>query len=169
VVDLLGDAEPISSTRIREALAAGRVDAAARDLGRWYEVRGVVVSGDARGAGMGFPTANLRLSETVAVPGRGVYAVLICHAGSRHDGVANIGVRPTFGGSAEVVEVHLFDFDGSLYGEQLAVQFVAKLRGEQRFDGVDALVRQIRFDVATARRVLAEAGTDGPHRERPIT
>jgi riboflavin kinase/FMN adenylyltransferase len=144
----------ISSTRIRDLVTAGAVGRATALLGRPHAVRGVVVEGDRRGRTIGFPTANLAVDPEVALPANGVYAVRVDWLGDRFEGVSNVGVRPTFGGLVVVVETHLLDFDGDLYGETLDVSFIERIRDEQRFDGVDALVGQIRRDVARARSLL---------------
>lgn len=147
--------EAISSTRIRGAVAEGRVRDAARMLGRPHVVRGPVVRGDARGRTLGFPTANVA-AETRLVPATGVYAVRVdVGDGSWRPAVANIGQRPTFGGQERRLEAHLLEFDGDLYDRELGVQFVARLREERSFSGRDALVAQIRVDAAEARKVLA--------------
>ncbi len=153
---------PYSATAARTALGRGDLDTVSAILGRPFQVCAEVVAGDGRGRGIGFPTANLGLAPHQAVPRHGVYAVRARigngAAGSEMmPGVANVGVRPTFGGSAEVIEVHLLDIDLPLYGEMLCVDFVARVRDEQRFDGIEALVAQIGRDVGTARRLL-----DGP-------
>jgi riboflavin kinase/FMN adenylyltransferase len=157
VVDLLLDGSPISASRIRAALDSGEVADAARGLGRPYELRGTVVRGDGRGRAIGFPTANLQLDPAVLVPARGVYAVTASLGERSFFAVTNIGIRPTFGGTAEVVEAHLLDFDEDIYGSELRLHFVVRLRGEQRFDGVEALVAQIARDVAAARSALEAA------------
>jgi riboflavin kinase/FMN adenylyltransferase len=144
----------ISSTRIRDLVTAGAVGRATALLGRPHAVRGVVVEGDRRGRTIGFPTANLAVDPEVALPANGVYAARVDWLGDRYEGVTNVGVRPTFGGLALVVETHLLDFDGDLYGETLDVSFIERIRDEQRFDGVDALVGQIRRDVDRARSLL---------------
>jgi riboflavin kinase/FMN adenylyltransferase len=144
----------ISSTRIRDLVVAGAVGQATALLGRPHAVRGTVVEGDRRGRTIGFPTANLAVDPEVALPANGVYAVRVDWLGDRYEAVANVGVRPTFGGLALVVETHLLDFDGDLYGETLDVSFIERIRDEQRFDGVDALVGQIRRDVDRARSLL---------------
>jgi riboflavin kinase/FMN adenylyltransferase len=156
VVPLVGDDRPVSSTRIREMVAAGDVAGAAAVLGRPHELRGRVVRGDGRGSSIGFPTANLAIPDDAAVPGRGVYAVKAGPSGEPlGPGVANVGVRPTFGGTAgELVEVHLLDTDRDLYGSRLRVQFVARIRDERRFAGIDELVARITEDVAIARSAL---------------
>lgn len=152
------DGERASSSRVRALLGEGDVAGAARLLTRHHEVAGEVVRGDGRGAGLGFPTANLAVEETL-LPADGVYSVRVRRCGADGpllDGVANLGTRPTFG-AGRSVEVHLLDADLDLYGAELRVGFVARVRGERRFDGVDALVARIREDVATARGHLAEA------------
>ncbi len=153
-VPLLGGSHPFRSTTIREALAAGDLDTASRALGRRFELRGTVVEGDRRGTAIGFPTANLSLADHQAVPGRGVYAVRAGVGEGYHPGVANVGVRPTFNGTDEVVEVHLLAGGRDLYGQELRVEFVQRIREEKSFSGVDALVAQIARDVETARNVL---------------
>lgn len=150
---VLHEGAPISSSRIREALARGDVEAARDQLGRPFRVDGTVVRGEGRGRGLGIPTANLR-PENETLPGSGVYA---CRCGSRGAAaVVNIGRRPTFGEGATVLEAHLLDFEGDLYGTRLRVEFIAQLREERRFPGPEALVAQIREDIAAARAVLAQ-------------
>lgn len=154
-VTLIGDSGPVSSSAIRAAIAVGDVTGAAALLGRPFTVRGIVEEGDRRGRSIGFPTANLALDPQLLVPGHGVYAVRVGLDGADLPGVANVGVRPTFAGTGEVIEAHLLDYDGDLYGRSLDVAFVERLRPEQRFDGVEALAAQIARDVAAARAVLA--------------
>ncbi len=149
---------PVSSTRVREALARGAVDEAAGLLGRPYFVEGEVVPGDARGRALGFPTANLEpLNELL--PRHGVYAARCGWGGegARRPAVVNLGRRPTFGGREVRAEAHVLDFDGDLYGRRVQIDFVARLRDERRFDGVEALREQIGRDVEDARRVLENA------------
>jgi riboflavin kinase/FMN adenylyltransferase len=142
---------PISSTLIRTALAGGDVAAAAGWLGRPFSRTGRVVAGDHRGAEIGFPTANLDIRPGLVIPGRGVYAAY-ARVGEEHlPAVVNIGVRPTFDGTRQVVEAHLLDFAGDLYGSDLTLEFVARLRSEKRFESVSALVEQIGSDVESAR------------------
>ncbi len=144
----------VSSTRIRACLGEGDVEQAARLLGRVHDVGGEVVHGDHRGSTIGFPTANLR-AEPVLLPADGVYAVVArAPGGELLRGVANLGVRPTVG-AGRSVEAHLFDFDGDLYGKQLRVGFVTRLRDEMKFDGIDALKAQIAKDVERAHAALA--------------
>jgi riboflavin kinase/FMN adenylyltransferase len=148
----------VASSDIRDALAAGDLERANRLLGyRWF-VTGEVIHGEARGRDLGFPTANLRLSTDGGLS-HGVYAVRLRRAGGGvHDGVASYGVRPTFGGGAALLEVHLFDFDEDIYGEEVAVTFVAWLRPEARFADVGELIAAIRRDCDNARAALAAAG-----------
>jgi riboflavin kinase / FMN adenylyltransferase len=156
VVPLVGGESPVSSTRIREMIADGDVVGAAGALDRHHEVRGVVVEGDGRGRTIGVPTANVSVSPEAALPGRGVYAVRAAvEPADWMPGVANIGVRPTFGGDAEVVEVHLLDRERDLYGETLRVRFIERIRDEQRFPDAEALVARIGLDMVEARRVLS--------------
>ena len=136
---------------------------AARLLGRRYAVTGTVVHGDARGRTLGFPTANLAFEAPVALPPDGIYAVRVSWGGDplqperRADGVASLGVRPTFGHGSRVLEVFLLDFDEDLYDVRLRVEFVRRQRGERRFTSVEGLVDQMQRDVARARAVLAAA------------
>lgn len=155
-VELVADKEGvISSTRIRQLVMAGRVSEAAALLGRPHRVSGVVVRGDARGRTLGYPTANLPLPAGLAVPADGIYAVRVRGA-IEADGVASLGVRPTFGTSGvRLLEVHVFDFSGDLYGKTLDVDFVERLRGEERFDSVEALVDQMDKDAMAARQILS--------------
>jgi riboflavin kinase / FMN adenylyltransferase len=160
---LESDGGTLSSTRLRSLVNQGRLSDARRLLGRRFSVTGKVVAGDRRGHTLGFPTANLEFSSPVALPPDGVYAVHVGWGGSdpqkpppkRADGVASLGVRPTFGGGARLLEVYLFDFDGDLYGEQLRVEFVRRLRGEKKFGSAEALVSQMKRDAQRARQVLS--------------
>lgn len=149
------DGQAASSTAIRNALQAGDLRTAARLLGRDFGVFGTVISGERRGRTLGFPTANFR-PEAEQLPPNGVYAVRVAVNGDLHPGVANIGVRPTVepSGSETLVEAHLFDFSGDLYGGDLEVHFVRFLRPEQKFASLDALKAQIATDAATARETL---------------
>jgi riboflavin kinase/FMN adenylyltransferase len=148
------DGEAVSSTQIRALVAAGEVDAAARMLGGPFIVEGEVVHGDKRGRELGVPTANLIPDEAFVHPGHGVYAAW-AHG---HAAAVNVGVRPQFQtGRGLLVEAYLIDFDGDLYGETLRIAFVKRLRGERRFESVDALVEQMKRDIAEAERVCAAA------------
>ncbi|MBA2254941.1 MAG: bifunctional riboflavin kinase/FAD synthetase [Chloroflexi bacterium] len=164
----------ISSGRIRSLVGEGRLATAARLLGRRYAVVGTVVRGDQRGRTLGYPTANFAFDEPVCLPPDGIYAVRIGWGGGsvlvptyRADGVASLGVRPTFGVGARVLEVHLFDFDGDLYGRRMRVEFVRRQRGERRFAGVDELVRQMDLDCIRARAILAAAPRVLPRNRTP--
>jgi len=161
-VDVVGpvaaaDGERVSSTRLRALIEAGDVRGARALLGRPYTLRGRVVVGDRRGRTLGFPTANLHLRRRLLLPADGVYAVTADVAGRRHDGVLNIGIRPTFGGRRRTVEVHLLDFTGDLYRAWLVVDVVERLRGEMAFSGPDALRAAIAADVTRARELLARS------------
>ena len=155
--------EVYSSSAIRDALREGRPQDAARALGRWWCVEGSVLRGEARGAKLGFPTANLELGDYLE-PALGVYAVKTAFepGGAWHNGVANLGRRPTFGGGGVLLEVHVLDFSGDLYGRELQVELVVFLRPEKKFDGIDSLKAQIAADCQAARRALAH-----PWRSRP--
>jgi riboflavin kinase/FMN adenylyltransferase len=149
------DGEVISSTRIREAIAAGEFDLAGRMLGRPYTLAGRVTEGDRLGRQLGFPTANLDVTGLV-LPPRGVYAGRATVRGRTHRAVVNIGVRPTLPGSDPPlrVEAHLLDFDQDLRGEDLEIFFVTRLRDERKFSSLDGLKAQIARDVAQARSCL---------------
>jgi riboflavin kinase/FMN adenylyltransferase len=153
---ILHDGRPISSSRVREALARGAVEEAWALLGRPHFVDGHVVEGERRGRRLGIPTANLETANEI-LPARGVYAAR-CRlpSGGWVPAVANFGRRPTFGGTLPSVEAHLIDFDGDLYGATLRLEFQARVRNERRFPGPDALVAQIREDVARARALVAD-------------
>ncbi len=151
------DGVPVSAAAVRTAIAAGDLDTARRMLGREPGVSGKVIHGFHRGAPLGIPTANLRVGG-VQLPPDGVYAVRARAGDVARSGVANIGFNPTFANRNRSVETHLLDFSGDLYGSRLHIEFVARLRGELRFDGVDALLAQIRADIAAARKLF---GTDG--------
>ncbi|MGA2010297.1 MAG: riboflavin biosynthesis protein RibF [Solirubrobacteraceae bacterium] len=149
VVELVEvDGEVISSSHIRALVQAGEVEQAAHFLGSPFQLRGVVVTGDRRGRTLGYPTANIVPDENLVCPGHGVYA-------ARADGVCaavSVGVRPTFGtGRAALVEAYLLDYDEDLYGRELRVDFLSRLRGERRYDTTEALVEQMRVDVEQTR------------------
>lgn len=151
------DAPPYSSSAIRAALQAGRPREAAAQLARTWTIEGVVETGDRRGQTIGFPTANIALGDYLR-PAFGVYAVRVeTGDGTRLEGVANLGLRPTFGTDAPRLEVHLFDFDGDLYGQALSVGLIDFIRPEKKFDGLEALKAQIAEDATAARQILARA------------
>ncbi len=148
---------PVSSSAIRSAVQAGDLPTARWALGRPYSLRGVVVRGDGRGRTLGFPTANLRISDAdKLIPPEGIYAVRGVLRDGTYDGALHLGPRPTFRGSPPTIELHLMDFDADLYGAEIRVDFIAKLRAIEPFSTVEALVEQIRKDVERARRVLNE-------------
>lgn len=148
------DGTPVSSTRVREQVAAGKLAEAEFLLGRPYSLLGKVLHGDARGATIGFPTANLAVPMRKQMPPRGVYAVSALMSTGRVLGVANLGVRPTFGGETCQLEVHFLDFSGDLYGQTLEICFHQFVRPEMRFSGVAELQAQIQRDVEAARSSL---------------
>ena len=152
--------EKISSTLIRRLLKEAKPEEAARLLGRPWAVEARVEHGDARGRTMGFPTANMHLGHCLA-PAFGVYAVRVNilegdRAVARHDGVANFGIRPMYQVEVPLMETHLFDFEGDLYGKYLSVELIRYIRPEAKFDGLPALIAQIRADAANAREILAK-------------
>jgi riboflavin kinase/FMN adenylyltransferase len=161
--------ERVSSSTVRAHLAAGEFDAAARLLGRPFSIGGHVVRGQQLGRKLGYPTANIRLGRRTSPVG-GIFAVQVRGAGIRDSGlgigakqcpgawpgVASLGVRPTVNGTEPLLEAHLFDFDGDLYGRRLEVEFVEKLRDEAKFADLDAMVRQIDRDAEQARAILAD-------------
>ncbi len=146
----------ISSTAVRERLREGDVHTAARWLGRWYSVRGVIVAGAGRGRRLGVPTANLRVPPEKLLPRRGVYAAYATVGASTYPAAVNIGVRPTFGDEGLTIEAHLIDADLNLYGETLELAFVERLRPERRFPDAPALREQVNADLIAARRILSE-------------
>jgi riboflavin kinase/FMN adenylyltransferase len=147
---------PISSTSIREKLIVGAPQAAAALLGHWWRLSGTVSHGDKRGRTIGFPTANVPLGDYVR-PGFGVYAVRVLGLdGAVVEGVANIGNRPTVGGTQARAEVHLFDFEDDIYGRDIEIEIVEFIRPEQKFSGLDALKAQIAVDSATAQKILRQ-------------
>ena len=160
VVDMVElDGEIVSSTHIRGLVATGAVAEAARLLGAPFETRGIVQHGDKRGRTLGFPTANLVPDPALAVPDHGIYACRATVPGlGEWTAAVSIGVRPTFvTGRGLLVEAFLLDFDGDLYGRELRLDFIQRLRGEKRFDSVDALVEQMHRDVEQTRAIVAAA------------
>jgi riboflavin kinase/FMN adenylyltransferase len=148
------DGEVVSSSHIRGLVLGGAVMYADRLLGAPFVVQGEVVHGDKRGRDLGFPTANLVPRSGYVTPGHGVYA---CRTGDGHLAAVNVGVRPMFvTGRGELIEAYLLDFDGDLYGTELRLEFLKRLRGEKRFASVDALVEQMHLDVEQARGAAAK-------------
>jgi riboflavin kinase / FMN adenylyltransferase len=170
------DGESVSSTEVRLYVAEGLMERAAGLLGRHFALTGVVVHGDQRGRTIGFPTANLKLAAGRQLPSTGVYVTRVTvldrpsactqglpssvepRTGAVYGAMLNLGWRPTFQGKDLRCEVHLFNFDGDLYGRELRVEFLHRLRGEQQFQGIDALVAQLRVDEAAARAFLEQHG-----------
>jgi riboflavin kinase/FMN adenylyltransferase len=153
-----GVAEPVSSTAIRRALAGGEVDVARGLLGHAFAVRGVVVRGDQRGRTIGVPTANVEVPTAMCLPADGVYAGFYTRpSGERHGCAINLGRRPTFYEHADhsLLEAHILDFDEEIYGERAEVSFGAFLRSERKFEGLDALVTQLKLDIEAARRATS--------------
>lgn len=150
------DEQPVSSTAIRQMLSEGDVEHAARLLGRRFELCGVVVHGDHRGRTIGIPTANVAPAADQFLPADGVYAcyVLLPGESQGRPAVTNIGVRPTFDTKRRTVEAHLLDWTGDIYDATIGVGFVQRLRGEQRFSGIEPLLAQIHADIAAAREIL---------------
>ncbi len=155
VEPLVWEGQIISSTRIRHLLFKGLVREAARLLNRYPSLAGEVVQGAQRGRCMGFPTANLNVRAERAIPADGVYAVYALLGEERYQGVANIGVRPSFDNGERTVETHILDFKGNIYGCDLVVEFVERLRSEQRFTDIESLKEQIAQDIAQTRGILA--------------
>lgn len=162
ITPLIVDGERVSSTHIRNALVAGDFDHAARLLGRPYAVSGRVVRGKQLGRTLGYPTANLRFGGKVPAL-RGIYATRVHGIGDApRPSVSSFGTRPTVGGVEPLLEAHLFDFDGDLYGRRIEVEFVARLRDEEKFDDLPGLVAQMDRDAAQARALL-DAPPATPH------
>jgi riboflavin kinase/FMN adenylyltransferase len=148
------DGEIVSSSHIRGLVLAGELGEANRLLGAPFELGGNVTHGDRRGRELGFPTANLVPDEALVCPGHGVYACIARAERLERAAAVSIGVRPTFNtGRGELIEAYLLDFDGDLYEQSLRLQFIARLRGERRFDTAAALVEQMRMDVARTREI----------------
>ena len=144
----------VSSTAVRAALARGDVREVGALLGRPFVLSGPVSRGEERGRGLGFPTANLVPGPEQALPADGVYATRALLGDEAYQSVTNIGIRPTFGGGQRLIETHLLDFEGELYGRALTVELVERLRGEMKFQGPDELKAQIARDIARAREIL---------------
>ncbi len=150
--------EVFSSSAIRAELAQGDVDGAAALLGHTWRVSGEVKGGAKRGTGMGYPTANIGLAPGTALA-HGIYAVKVHVGGKVHDGAAYLGTRPTFDNGDAVLETFLLDFDGDLYGKTIELEFIGFIRGDRKFDSMEALVAQMDKDVARTREVLANTNT----------
>lgn len=163
-VDVFGllelDGTPVSSTKLRERIARGDMSWSAAALRRPFALTGEVVHGEARGRELGFPTANVHVADDLVFPGNGVYACEAEVNGTRYAAVTNVGVRPTFGGVEPRIEVHLIDTTADLYGKTLSVAFIARIRDERPFDGIEALITQIGKDRDHARAMLEIHGTN---------
>ena len=153
-----GDAA-ITSSRVRRCVAQGRTGAAARLLGRPFELRGKVIEGDRRGRELGIPTANLVIPPTMSIPVNGIYAAWAEVDGQAHPAAINIGVRPTFGEGELLTEAHLLDFSGDLYGQEIKLRFVEdRIRPELAYSSVEALMAQVEKDLEDVRRILSAPG-----------
>jgi riboflavin kinase/FMN adenylyltransferase len=157
---MLADGTLISSSRIREALQAGDIAIAAKLLGRTFSLSGTVVTGDQRGRTIGFPTANIAVGPQHVLPADGIYVCRAEVGGQRYGAATSIGVRPTFDGTTRTVEAYLLDFADDIYGETLKLDILHRLRGEEKYDSVAALVAQINQDVASTRAWLASHPED---------
>ncbi len=150
---VLVDGVPVSSTRVRRLVREGKVEEAARLLGRPYKVEGEVVKGKGRGKGLGFPTANVEPFNEV-IPKNGVYAALVDLDSSLHKAVVNIGLKPTFGEEDYTIEAHILDFERDLYGKRVGIHFAFRLRAEKKFDNIEQLREAIGKDVERGRELL---------------
>ncbi|MCK8493395.1 MULTISPECIES: bifunctional riboflavin kinase/FAD synthetase [Spirosoma] len=151
------EAVGVSSSKIRAALQEGNVHTANLFLGRQYSLTGTIIKGQQLGRTIGFPTANLQVDDPVKlVPANGVYAVDVLHDEQVHGGMLNIGFRPTVAGTHQTIETYIFDFDKDIYGEHMTLRFREFLRPEQKFDGLPALVAQLKKDEQTARALLTQ-------------
>lgn len=157
----------ISSTRVRDLVTNGDVAQATALLGRYPMLRGVVVHGDHRGRELGYPTANLEVPDKKLIPANGIYAVRVRLGNEWYDGAASIGIRPTFGGGKRLVEIFILDFARWIYGEELQVYFIERLRDEEKFDSIQALLDQMALDVQNARAILENVNVGAKHFASP--
>ncbi|MFP5023036.1 bifunctional riboflavin kinase/FAD synthetase [Pseudonocardia phyllosphaerae] len=161
-LDLISDDQvTFSSTYIRSCIDAGAVVDAAHALGRWHRVDGVIVHGHKRGRDLGYPTANVACPPHTAIPADGVYAGWFRIGGRRLMAAISVGTNPTFSGHVRTVEAYVLDVDENFYGHEVGVEFVARLRGQEQYDGVEALIAQMGLDVERTREMLTEVG-DAP-------
>ena len=144
----------VSSSRVRRVVEEGQVDEATGCLGRPYRLAGTVIHGDGRGRALGVPTANLSVWDELVLPASGVYATYAWLQGQRYLGATNVGYRPTVNGHNLNVETHLLDFDADIYGREVVLDFVARIRDEKKFDSLDELVNQIKADIRQVRQLL---------------
>ena len=158
VKPLIIDGLPVKSRRIRQDLAEGSIATVTKQLGRLFSLSGAVITGNKQGRDLGFPTANLSVPNYMLLPGDGIYATWTTVNQQTYPSATSIGIRPTFGLTERVVEAHIMDFDENIYGEHITVQFVEKIRGQETFDNLPALITQIGDDVARARIILKDHG-----------
>ena len=150
------DGSPVKSRLIRSSISQGDVAGSAKMLGRKYSVTSEVITGDQRGREMGFPTANLKMDYQTLLPNDGIYATWAVIDGVRYPSATSIGIRPTFNLTERLVEAHLIDFNQDIYGKQLGVEFVSKLRDQEKFSGMDELIEKMNQDVADSRAILED-------------
>jgi riboflavin kinase/FMN adenylyltransferase len=168
IVDAVGEDDvTFSSSDARALLQRGDVEAAANILGYWWRVLGDVQTGAARGSDLGYPTANLKPPANFDLA-HGIYAVRVIAPDGRYDGVAYVGTQPTFDGKETIIEAYLFDFAGDLYGREIEIEFIARLRGDERFETPEALTAQMERDCEEARAVLAKYSRDDPQNRFPL-
>ena len=158
VSPLIIDGLPVKSRRIRQDLAEGSITTVTKQLGRLFSISGSVITGNKQGRELGFPTANLSVSENMLLPGDGIYATWTTVNQHTYPSATSIGIRPTFGLTERVVESHILDFGQNIYGEHITVQFVEKIRDQETFDNLPALITQIAEDVSKARITLKDHG-----------
>ena len=151
------DGQPVKSRRIREAVSNGDLEECPGLLGRNYDLSGVAVVGDQRGRTLGFPTANVDVDPDMRLPGDGIYASWAIVDGKRLQAATSIGIRPTFDLTQRLVEVFIMDFSGDLYGKTIGIEFIKKVRDQEKFDGLDSLIKQINQDVDDCRQVLDQS------------
>lgn len=149
---ILYDDHIVSSTLIRNLIIEGNVERANILLDRFFKITGNVTHGDKRGKQIGFPTANINIVEGLVMPMNGVYATKVKYDNLVYNAVTNIGVNPTFKGNNRRIEVHILDFDKNIYGQEIEVEFIGKIRSEIKFSSADELIKQIRKDLITAKR-----------------
>lgn len=160
VPPLIIDNEVVSSTTIRKAMADGDMEKYRKFTGRSFNLHGKVVAGSGRGGGLGFPTANLNVSDGQAVPPDGVYAGWAHINGKVYPTMTNVGLCPTFSGTERTIEAYLLDYNGDLYGHELTVDFIAKLRDEKKFDTEDELKAQVAADIENGKEILKSVGAN---------
>jgi riboflavin kinase/FMN adenylyltransferase len=150
------DGEVVSSTLIRQALVEGDMNRVEKLMGRYFYLKGKVITSDKRGRVLGFPTANLDIEPQQALPGNGIYATITQVDGKQFPSATNIGIRPTFGEGERMVETHLLSYQGNLYGKEIRIEFVQKLRDEKRFPSSEELKAQIEKDIREVEAILAK-------------